>query len=166
MARRGRSLVAGLVLLSVILSPSLSLAKEKDFTILVDSQLPDDGSTTVWLGYLLARAKYREDHKVPLPAAGDILPSFEEEVYARGYAAQIYQEWKAEHQDWHEAYWDLLSEIKAKKFMDAYVWTYLRQTSWPKSEEPKNLRAFQSWGHSLLNNHKAQTQGSLVLSRK
>jgi len=133
---------------------------------MVDSQLPDQGSTTVWLGYLLARAKYREDHKVPLPASGDIPPSFQEEVYARAYAAQIYQEWKAEHKGWSESYWETLSEIKSKGFMDAYVWTYLRQASWPKSKQPENLAAFQTWGRSLLENHRAETHGSLVVNRK
>lgn len=164
--RSGRTAFAGVILLSIILLPTLFLAKDKDVTIVVDSKLPDQGSTTVWLGYLLARAKYREDHKVPLPASGEILSSFEEEVYARAYATQIYQEWRAEHKPWHDAYWDILSEIKAKGFLAAYVWTYLHQASWPNGEEPKNLRAFQSWSRSLLQNHKAQTHGALVSARK
>ena len=163
---RGRGVVAPVVLLSLILLPSLSFAKDKDFTVLVDSGLHDEGSTTVWLGYLLARAKYREDHKVPLPASGDILPSFQEEVYGRAYAAQIYQEWKAEHKGWSESYWEILSEIKTKGFMDAYVWTYLRQANWPKSEQPENLVAFQTWGRLLLRNHRAETHGALVLNPK
>jgi hypothetical protein len=103
---------------------------------------------------------------VPLPASGDIAPSFQEEVYARDYAAQIYQEWKAEHKGWSESYWETLSEIKAKGFMDAYVWIYLRQASWPKSEQPEDLVAFQTWGRSLLENHRAETHGALVVTRK
>jgi hypothetical protein len=162
---RGRGVVARIVLLSILL-PGLAIAKDKDFTILVDPKLPDDGSTTVWLGYLLARAKYREDHKVPLPASGDVIPTFREETYARAYAAQIYQEWKGEHTGWSEVYWETLSEIKAKGFMDAYVWTYLRQASWSKTEQPENLAAFQAWGRSLLKNHKAQTHGALVVNQK
>lgn len=146
--------------------PSLSVAGDKDFTILVDSQLPDDGSTTVWLGYLLARAKYREDHKVRLPASGDIIPSFQEETYARAYAAQIYQEWKSEHPGWTEAYWEALSEIKRNGFMDAYVWTFLRQADWPKSEQPENLVGFQTWARANLKNHQAETHGTLVVKQK
>jgi hypothetical protein len=166
LVRPGHGVVVRVVFLTLILLPGLSLAKDKDFTVLVDSQLRDEGSITVWLGYLLARAKYREDHKVPLPASGDILPSFQEEVYARAYAAQIYQEWKAEHKGWKDSYWETLCEIKTKGFMDAYVWIYLRQASWPKSEQPGNIAAFQTWGRSLLENHRAETHGALVMNRE
>lgn len=155
-----------IILIAILLLPSLSSAKDKDFTIVVDRALPDEGSTTVWLGYLLARAKYREDHSVALPTVGDIIPGFEEETYAREYGAQIYQEWKGEHKGWSNAYWETLSEIKAKGFMNAYVWTYLRQAAWPKSEQPKNLDAFQTWGRSFLKNHKAETHGLLVVNQK
>jgi hypothetical protein len=151
------------VLFSLIFLPSLSFAKDKDFTVVVDSRLPDDGSTTVWLGYLLARAKYRKDHKVPLPASGDIASSFQEEVYARAFAAQMYQEWKAEHKGWSESYWETLSEIKAKGFMDAYVWTFLRSPNWPDGQRPGDLSAFQNWSRSLLKNHKPETHGSLAV---
>ena len=154
-----------LVLLSIIASPRC-LAKDDGFTIEIDPQLPDTGSTTVWMGYLLARAKYREDHHVPLPAAGEILPSFQEEVYARDYGVRIYQEWKAENKGWKEPYWETLSEINTKGFLDAYVWTYLRRHDWPKSDQPKNLTAYKDWSDSLLKNHHVQTHGSLVLNRK
>jgi hypothetical protein len=163
---RGWRIVARLVLLSILASPELSVAKDNGFTVVIDEKLTDEGSTTVWLGYLLARAKYREDNKVPLPGAGEIIPSFQEETYARAYAAQIYQEWKGEHRGWSNSYWETLSDIKAKGFMDAYVWTYLRQAGWSKSEQPKNLDAFRTWGRSLLNNHRAETHGALVVDRK
>src|SRR6201985_3285513 len=47
MVRHGRGVFGRILLLSVILLPSLSLANEKDFTIVVDSKLPDDGSMDV-----------------------------------------------------------------------------------------------------------------------
>src|ERR1051325_7471293 len=43
--------LARLILLSILLLPGLSAATDKDFTIVVDEKLPDEGSTTVWLGY-------------------------------------------------------------------------------------------------------------------
>ena len=153
-------------MLAAVFLPSFSLAKEKGFTVVVDSRLTDQGSVTVWMGYLLARAKYRDDQKIPLPASGDILPSFQEEVYARAFGAQIYQEWKAENKGWSEPYWEILSEIKAKGFMDAYVWTYLHQANWSKSEQPGNLTAFRTWSAALLKNHEPETHGALVLDRK
>jgi|GEM_PF-5250516 len=106
-----------LVLLSIVASPPC-LTKNDGFTIEIDPQLPDTGSTTVWMGYLLARAKYREDHKVPLPSSGDIVPSFQEEVYARDYGVRIYLEWKGQNKAWSEPYWETFSEIKTKGFLE------------------------------------------------
>jgi hypothetical protein len=155
-----------LVLISLSIAPNFCLAKDDGFRIEIDPQLPDTGSTTVWMGYLLARAKYREDHKIPLPSSGEIVPSFQEEVYAREYGERIYQEWKGENKSWSEPYWELLSEIKTKGFLEAYVWTYLRRPNWPERDQPQNIATFQSWSNSVLKNHKVQTHGSLVLDRK
>lgn len=163
---RGQRLVLRLCLLSAMALPAVCSAKEPGVAIQFDPNTPNKKMAAIWLGYLLARAAYRLEHKLPLPESGVILPSFPEEVDARTGAAQIYQELKEKDKRLHDTYWETLSQIKAKGFMNAYVWTYLRRPNWPKSQEPRNLAAFQNWSRSLLKNHKPVTYGSLAVERK
>lgn len=119
----------------------------------------------VWYAYVLARAKYHEDHDLAIPKAGTIFPTFNEEVHAREKAAQVYGELKNEYKDYANAYWDALSQVNANRFMNAYVWTYVREPSWCASQEPKNLAAFRTWSESHLKNHHAVTYGALVVEK-
>ena len=160
---RHRNFVLRLVIISAISAAHLSLAKQPGIAIQFDPNPAKPKMDAIWLGYLLGRAAYRSEHKLPLPASGMIVPSFEEEVYARNGAAQVYQELKEKEKGLHDSYWETLLQIKTKGFMNAYVWTYLRRANWPKSQEPKNLAAFQTWSRSFLKNHKAQTYGSLAV---
>jgi hypothetical protein len=157
---RGQHLVLRLCLLSAIALPTVCNAKEPGVAIQFDPGTPN---AEVWLGYLISRAAFRVKHKLPLPESGIIVPGFDEEVDARTGAAQIYQELKEKDKRLHDSYWETLSQIKTKGFMNAYVWTYLRRANWPKSQEPKNLAAFQTWSRSFLKNHTAQTYGSLAV---
>lgn len=153
-------------MMSAFLSTHLSLAKQPDIAIQFDPNRPNQKVATIWLGYLMARAAYHWEHKLPAPASGTIIPAFAEEAYARDAAAEIYQELKQKEKGLHDNYWETLSQIRKKGFMNAYVWTYLRQPSWPKSQQPKNLAAFETWSRLLLKNHKAQTHGSLAAGSK
>lgn len=114
----------------------------------------------------MARAAYRDEHKLPLPPSGEIIPSFNEEIYARTTAAQVYQELKTKDKGLHDPYWEILSLVKKKGFMDAYVWTYLHRSEWQNREKPKSLSAFQEWSSLSLKDHKPQTYGSLAVERK
>ena len=160
---RRRHLILHLLLLTAILLPLRGLAKEPGFAIQFDPNTPN---AAIWLGYLMARVAYRTEHKLPMPESGVIFSTFDEEVDARTGAAQIYQELKEKDKGLHDSYWETLSQIKSKRFMNAYVWTYLRRSNWPESQRPKNLSAFQDWSRSNLKNHKATTYGSLAVERK
>jgi hypothetical protein len=155
-----------LLLLTAILLPLLCSAKESGVAIQFDPNVPDKRRAAIWLGYLLARATYRDEHKLPMPESGVLLPTFDEEVYARTTAAQIYQEVKDKDKSLRDTYWETLTQIKSKGFMNAYVWTYLHQANWPASQQPKNLPAFQAWSRSHLKNHRAMTYGALSVERK
>jgi hypothetical protein len=159
---RCRRLILHLWLLTAVWLPPSGLAKEPGVAIQFDPNTPN---APIWLGYLMARAAYRIEHKLPLPESGSIFSTFEEEIQARTSAAQIYQELKEKDKGLHDSYWETLSPIKSKGFMNAYVWTYLRQASWPESQQPKNLSAFQAWSRSHLKNHKAITYGGLAVEK-
>jgi hypothetical protein len=162
---RSRGLILRLFLLSAISLPTFCIAKEPSVAIQFDPKVPNEKVAAIWLGYLMARATYHEEHKLPIPESGVIFPSFDEEVYARIAAAQIYQELKEKDKDLHDTYWETLSQVKTKGFMNAYVWTYLQSSNWPESQRPNNLSAFQNWSRSNLKNHKATTYGSLAVER-
>jgi hypothetical protein len=160
LARRHRILC--LLLLTAILLPLPGLAKEPGIAIQFD---PNARNAPIWLGYLMARAAYRAEHKLPLPESGPISSTFDEEVEARTSATQIYQELKEKDKGLHDSYWETLSQIKSKGFMNAYVWTYLRHPAWSASQQPKDISAFQAWSQSHLKNHKAMTHGGLAVER-
>ena len=162
MSRRSH-LVLHLFLLTAILLPLRGLAKEPDVAIQFDPSTPN---AAIWLGYLMARVAYRTEHKLPMPESGVVASTFDEEVNARAGAAQIYVELKETDKGLHDSYWETLSQIKAKGFMNAYVWTYLRNSNWPENQQPKNLSSFESWRRSHLKNHKAITYGSLAVEKK
>ena len=144
--------------------PTLCAAKEPKVTVLLDPKVEADWKTiAVWYGYVLARVKYRKDHKLPTPESGTVSPVLNEEVYARELGVQIYQQLKDENNGYFDAYWESLSQIKSKGFMRAYVWAYLHQASWPRIHQPQNLSAFQAWTFSHLRGHQAATLGALVV---
>lgn len=157
-----RRLILHALLLTAVLLPIGGQAKEPGIAIQFDPATPN---ATIWLGYLMARAAYRAEHKLPTPESGVIFSTFDEEVGARTSAAQIYQELKEQEKGLHDGYWETLSQIKAKGFMNAYVWTYLRQERWPAEEQPKNLSAFQAWSRSHLKDHKVKTYGALAVEK-
>lgn len=163
---RGHNLILRLCLLSAIALPTVCNAREPGVAIQFDPKTPNEKVAVIWLGYLMARVAYRDEHKLPMPQSGAIFPGFDEEVYARTAAVEIYQELKDKDKRLQDTYWDTLSQIKTKGFMNAYVWTYLRQANWPKSQQPGSPAAFQNWSRSLLNNHRAVTYGSLAVDRK
>ena len=153
------------VLISVCV-PYICGAKGASIAIQVDPASASESAMPIWLGYLMERQVYHIQHNLPLPASGEIQPSFDEEVSARNGAVQIYKELKEKDKGLHEAYWETLSQIKAKGFMKAYVWTYLRRREWPNSQKPGNLEEFQVWSRVNLRNHKPQTVGRLAVEQK
>lgn len=155
------------VFLAISLCASeLGNAAERSVAIEIDPHQTNKSSLAMWMGYLLARDYYRSTHNLPLPASGEIVPSFDEEVSARSDAVQIYQELKEKDKQLRDSYWETLSQIKAKGFINAYVWTFLRRSEWPPNQQPGNLAAFESWKNVNLKNHRAQTVGRLAVAKK
>lgn len=153
-------------LLFVAIGLQAAIAAERGIAIEWDPRDSAEGPGAIWLGYLMARAAYRDKQKIPIPASGEIIPSFAEEVSARSSAATIYKELKEKDKKLHDAYFEQLAMVEGKGFMPAYVWTFLRRSAWPESEAPRNLDAFERWRASALKNHKAQTHGRLSVSSK
>jgi len=148
------------------LFPQLCSAKQPRILVQFDPRLSNEKSAAVWRAYLQARATYHKEHKLALPESGIIFPTFNEEVYSRTSATQIYDELKEKDKDLSDPYWEILSEVKAKGFMNAYVWKYVRQLSWCPSQAPENFSAFETWSESHLQNHQSLTYGALVVKKK
>jgi hypothetical protein len=141
-----------------------AMAGERGIAIEWDPRESAEGAGAIWLGYLIARTAYRDKHKLPLPASGEIIPTFAEETSARSDAATVYQELKAKDKKTYDPYWEQVVKVVVKGFMPAYVWTYLRRPSWPEREAPGGLEAFEHWRGSALKGHKPQTHGRLAVT--
>jgi hypothetical protein len=143
-----------------ILFPALTFASQ-GITVRYDPDKPNKKSAAIWLAYLIFRTAYHDEHKLPIPPAGEVVPTFEEEIHARKNTAQTYRELKAKERDLKDPYWETLSEVDRRGFMPAYVWIFLRRKQWPATVRPSNLAAFEEWKKRALPNHKAQTYGWL-----
>lgn len=126
-----------------------------------DPDKPNRNSAMIWLGYLVSRTAFHEEHHLPIPDSGEIVPSFGEEVHARTTAARGYRELKAKDPKIKDMYWETLSEVERRGFMAAYVWTFLRRKEWPSSVRPSGMAAFNDWKQHALSKHVAQTYGWL-----
>jgi hypothetical protein len=155
------ALLRSILFLSFLSAAGSAAAKNSkpDVVIRFDPDKPNRKSAVVWLGYLVARTAFHEEHKLPMPPSGEIRPSFAEEVHARKTAVQVYRELKAKDGQMRDAYWDVLSEVDQKGFMGAYVWIFLRRSEWPNSDRPHNLGLFEKWQKRALPNHQPQTYG-------
>ncbi len=143
---------------------SRCLAASNGTVIEIDPTLSKD-AVGAWLLYVGARSTYRDQHKLTSPSSGEIVPTFEEEVSARETAAQLYWLTQTSGQQ-RDRYWETMKKVEAAGFMRQYVWTYLRRSTWPASQAPRNLQAFDNWRRSNLRNHKAETFSRLMAAKK
>jgi hypothetical protein len=167
-ARRRKSLrslwvVGGLLILAL---PKIILAAPPPANALgVTMNVQPTGRTredAVWLGYLLARARFIGDHRdLYEQKIGMITPLFSEEVEARATAVRIYHELQQENAEPRVAYFDDLDLAESSSFMREYVWTYLRQPTWENGPTDLKLAAFDAWRNVHLAGHEAITRGSV-----
>jgi hypothetical protein len=102
---------------------------------------------------------YHEEHKLPIPLSGEIIPTLEEEISGRKMAIGAYRHLKSEAGS--DAYWESLSRVETAGFLAPYVWTFHHRPNWPSSKEPRSLPAFNAWRRMALNKHTPQTYGWL-----
>jgi hypothetical protein len=152
-------------LLAASLSIGLASGKEAGFTIEWNPDYPSKQVAAVWAAYLMARAAYRWDHHLSIPASGRIAPTFDEEIYARDLAVTGYAELRKKDKNVNDGYWNDLLKVQGQKFVPQYVWTYLHQPSWPQKVKPASLDEFRKWSKQNLRNHKAETIGALSVTK-
>ena len=126
-----------------------------------DPGKPNRQSAIFWLAYLMGRMAYHEEHNLPIPPAGEIIPTFEEEVTGRQMAVGAYRDLKKKEGRHKDSYWETMSAVVAAGFLAPYVWTFHRRPEWPSSKEPRNLAAFNIWRRIRLTGHEPQTYGWL-----
>jgi hypothetical protein len=145
--------------LTLFLFATVCFAKDASVIYELNPSLSET-AMPAWLFYLGARETYRKEHHLSLPRSGEIVPSFDEEVTARTMALQMYVVLGS-----RDPYWETLTQVSAKAFLPAYVWTFHHRPEWPDKDRPKNLGAFEKWARSALKNHKPQTGGRLVVKK-
>jgi hypothetical protein len=148
---------------ALLLSCSAAFALDP-IEVQVDShRCNSQASVTAWTGYALGRQKFRKDHHLPTPSSGYINPTFEEEVAGRTKGIGIYQEFHATDKASADPYWEQLCSVQAHHFVDAYVWTFHHQSSWPATARPRNISHFQAWSRANLRDHIPHTNAALAV---
>lgn len=159
-AHRTVSAIAALALVVPILStPAYASERSKGIDIRYDSNTPDSKTSKLWLAYLIMRTSYHEEHKLPIPSSGEVIPTFDEEVFARRAAITAYRTFRQE-DGLRDRYWQTVSEVEAMGFLEPYVWSFHHRAQWNTKPPPK-LRDFSLWRRSHLKDHVPQIYGWL-----
>ena len=151
--------------LITLLLVGVAMGRQSGIAMGWDPDNPNKKVAAIWLAYLMARTAYRLDHKVSPPPVGELVPSFEEEIYARDLAATTYQEMRAKDKALRDEYWDDMTKVKSSGFLREYVWFYLKRAQWPSRQKPKNLNSFERWSAGNLGKHRPQTIGWLAVKK-
>ena len=120
---------------------------------------------TPWLAYLLGRIEYRDKNHIAGAYYGPQQAGYEEEVWGRDTAAQVYVELRQKERDLNVSYFNDLARVRAAGFIREYVWVYFYRTDWIN---PGGLRLqeFEEWRLSNLAGHRAVTYGAISLERQ
>lgn len=159
-------LMAALAVLLLSPQPLCAFAAETNKLTVAMHYDPDkDGA--LWLGYLVARSAYVDQHMSAYKQkVGVITPTFEEEVQARTQATLIFRELKQKNKEFNDPYFGDLDQISSSGFMREYVWTYLHQDSWGNAPGDLRLAEFDQWRMAHLVDHKAITRGNIAFEER
>jgi hypothetical protein len=123
------------------------------------------GQLEGWMGYALARrtwidVKFRQS----FPQEPRYKYTFDEELYARGSAADMWTELSTK-QRYSDRYFNELIQVHRAGFMREYVWFCVPHPSW---SAPNGLRvdAFFGWMSAHLPEHQVETRVAVVHSPK
>ncbi len=142
-----------------------AIARDKVIGISIDQKAIEAEDATVWIGYILARAKYRQEHDIAIEQSQGVLaPSFAEELEARKTAVQIYRELREKTPEMKISYWEALAKVEAAGFLPQYIWHNHHVPEW--TEAPSGVETFIAWSLEHLKSHKPETQGTLVVANK
>jgi hypothetical protein len=121
----------------------------------------------VWIANLLGRASYVNAHEDRYRhVTGLCAPQFDEEVEARSSAAKVYLELSDQDPKLHDPYFVDLTKVEKAGYGREHVWTFLRQPTWPETQQPSELRDFDSWASENIPDPKVATIGSISIHQK
>jgi tetratricopeptide (TPR) repeat protein len=158
--------VLAVLILSFPPQPLCVLAAETNrLTVALHYDPDKDGA--LWLGYLVARSAYVDQHMSAYEQkVGVITPTFEEEVQARTQATLIFRELEQKNKGSNDPYFGDLDQISSGGFMREYVWTYLHQDSWGNAPSDLRLAVFDQWRMTHLVDHKVITRGNIAFEER
>ena len=123
------------------------------------------GQMEGWMGYALARRTWIDvKFRQRFPQEARYKYTFDEELYARGSAADMWTELNAKKR-LSDRYFNELGQVHRAGFMREYVWFCVPHPSW---STPTGLRAdaFSEWMSSHLPEHQVETRVAVVHSPK
>jgi hypothetical protein len=135
------------------------------FVIIWDPSAVSRPESALWLGYLMYHVEFRIRKAMTKHPYGIQAPTFDEEVWARGAAAQTYVELRQKDPELNVRYFNDLSRVRDAGFLREYVSVFLNQGRW--SDEPTGLRSkeFDDWCR-VLADHRVVTYGQVSLEQR
>ena len=154
-----------LVLIFTPFANSMAANEELNVQVHLDPEsIKNEKLLPVWLGYVLGRAAYIDEHpELYRGQKGSLIPRYDEEVEARAGATEIYLELKEKDKTIVSRYFDELAKIKAAGFMREYVWLFLHQNFSASSPTTERIAQFNEWVVQNAPEHKVETYGSITL---
>jgi len=140
-------------------------APARGIRILLDKKaMESETDGAILMHYALMRFDYMRKNLIrPKVNINElIIPSFEEEVFARQkFADDSQKHLSADPADSLKTFILELAEVRKAKWMREYVWTHHRQSKWDKPAELK-LDEFKQWSADHLKEHKPIQGAALV----
>ncbi len=131
--------------------------KSTGIRILLDkNSIKNETDGAIWLHLAIQRFDYNRKNKVkPTVKVNDlIVPTFEEEVYARThFAKDSVKHLKGGPSKLVRNYVQELDLVHKEGWMNEYVWTHYRQKSWGLPEGLR-LEEYNDWAKQKIKNHK------------
>lgn len=116
----------------------------------------------IWFSYAMARQVFATLHEGVHPdVPGVVIPTFEEELFARGSALKVYAELRAKDPKVDIAYFNDLTRVAASSFLREYAWTYLHWATWGQPPADLKLAAFDEWRKTNLADHHVRTDAGI-----
>jgi hypothetical protein len=66
----------------------------------------------------------------------------------------------------HDPYFIALIKVEKAGYIEEYVWRFLRQPTWPETQQPTKLRAFHPWASVNIPDHQVLTIGSISIQQQ
>ncbi|UCC95954.1 MAG: hypothetical protein JSW40_04190 [Candidatus Omnitrophota bacterium] len=158
-------LLAVIFLLCVSYSPCYTYSKseQKDYRVILDASLSENSSVSAaWLAYAVTRGLwYEKTFLETFPDEKEYRYTFEEEVEAREFLAQVWVELSQKDTSIHDRYLDELVFVTEHGYLKEYVFFYFEDPQWGVDRNSLRMMEFIQWAQEHIPQHQPETLATI-----